>query len=203
MNSKNGRKFISKLKNKTIFVDLKLNDTVNTMVSTIKTLKDLKINYLTVHISSGLDALRAAKKVAKTIRSAVIVISILLALLMAFAGRYIFSLPFLMMVLPMIKTKAGLTLLQFLRIWGLLRVLKNYGRFNFGNINQNYNNQSISLEEAYKILNLNPKKKYTKEHVMNSYKKIMKKIHPDISPELSRLASIVNEAKDTVIKDIS
>jgi len=108
-----------------------------------------------------------------------------------------------MMVLPMIKTKAGLTLLQFLRIWGLLRVLKNYGRFNFGNINQNYNNQSISLEEAYKILNLNPKKKYTKEHVMNSYKKIMKKIHPDISPELSRLASIVNEAKDTVIKDIS
>ena len=80
----------------------------------------------------------------------------------------------------------------------------NYnGGFNFGNINQNYNNQSISLEEAYKILNLNPKKKYTKEHVMNSYKKIMKKIHPDISPELSRLASIVNEAKDTVIKDIS
>ena len=65
----------------------------------------------------------------------------------------------------MIKTKAGLTLLQFLRIWGLFRVLKNYGRFNFGNINQNYNNQSISLEEAYKILILIQKKKYTKEHV--------------------------------------
>ena len=86
----------------------------------------------------------STKRVAKTIRSSIIVVSILLAILMAFAGRYIFSLPFLMMVLPMIKTKAGLTLLQFLRIWGLLRVLKNYGRFNFGNINQNYNNQSIS-----------------------------------------------------------
>ena len=144
----------------------------------------------------------STKKVAKTIRSAVIVISILLALLMAFAGRYIFSLPFLMMVLPLIKTKAGLTLLQLLRIWGLLRVLKNYGRFNFGNINQNNNNQSISLEEAYKILNLNPKKKYSKDEVLKSYKKIMKKIHPDVSPELSRLASIVNEAKDTVIKNI-
>ena len=144
----------------------------------------------------------STKKVAKTIRSAVIVISILLALLMAFAGRYIFSLPFLMMVLPLIKTKAGLTLLQLLRIWGLLRVLKNYGRFNFGNINQNNNNQSISLEEAYKILNLNPKKKYSKDEVMKSYKKIMKKIHPDVSPELSRLASIVNEAKETVIKNI-
>tara|TARA_B100000886_G_scaffold126925_1_gene85546 strand:+ start:603 stop:1112 length:510 start_codon:yes stop_codon:yes gene_type:complete len=144
----------------------------------------------------------STKKVAKTIRSAVIVISILLALLMAFAGRYIFSLPFLMMVLPLIKTKAGLTLLQLLRIWGLLRVLKNYGRFNFGNINQNNNNQSISLEEAYKILNLDPKKKYSKDQVLKSYKKIMKRIHPDVSPELSRLASIVNEAKETVIKNI-
>ena len=68
MNSKNGRKYISKLKNKTIFVDLKLNDTVNTMVSTIKTLKDLKIDYLTVHISSGLAALKAVKKVSGSIK---------------------------------------------------------------------------------------------------------------------------------------
>ncbi|RPG99197.1 MAG: molecular chaperone DnaJ [Candidatus Pelagibacter sp. TMED118] len=159
--------------------------------------------FVLIYIFLNWFAKSSTKKLAKTIRSSVIVVSILLAILMAFAGRYIFSLPFLMMVLPLIKTKAGLTLLQFLRIWGLLRVLKNYGRFNFNNINQNYNNQSISLEEAYKILNLNPKKKYTKDQVMSSYKKIMKKIHPDISPELNRLASIVNEAKETVIKDIS
>ena len=63
MNSKNGRKFISKLKNKIIFVDLKLNDTVNTMTSAVKALKDIKINYLTVHISSGLTALKAVKKI--------------------------------------------------------------------------------------------------------------------------------------------
>ena len=68
MNSKNGRKFISKLKNKTIFIDLKLNDTVNTMVSTVKALKDLKINYLTVHISAGLDAIKAVKKVSGSIK---------------------------------------------------------------------------------------------------------------------------------------
>ena len=65
MNSKNGRQFISKLKNKIIFVDLKLNDTVNTMTSTVKALKDLKINYLTVHISSGLTALKAVKKISR------------------------------------------------------------------------------------------------------------------------------------------
>ena len=66
MNSKNGRRFISSLKNKIIFIDLKLNDTVNTMVSAVKALKDLKINYLTVHICSGLAALKAVKKISGT-----------------------------------------------------------------------------------------------------------------------------------------
>ena len=68
MNSKNGRQFISKLKKKIIFIDLKLNDTVNTMVSAVKALKDLKVNYLTVHISSGLPALKAVKKVSGSIK---------------------------------------------------------------------------------------------------------------------------------------
>ena len=77
------------------------------------------------------------------------------------------------MILPLIKTKAGISLLQLFRIWSLLR-----------------------------ILNLDPKKKYTKDEVLISYKKIMKKIHPDVSPELTRLASIVNEAKEIVIKNL-
>ena len=63
MNSKNGRQFVSKLKNKIIFIDLKLNDTVNTMISAVKALRDIKINYLTVHISSGFTALKAVKKI--------------------------------------------------------------------------------------------------------------------------------------------
>ena len=68
MNSKNGRHFLSTLRNKIIFVDLKLNDTTNTMISTIKALKDMNINYLTVHISSGLAALKAVKKVSGRIK---------------------------------------------------------------------------------------------------------------------------------------
>ena len=68
LNSKNGRKFVSKLKNKIIFADYKLHDIPNTCMSTIKAIKDLKINYLTIHISSGLEALRAAKKVSKGIK---------------------------------------------------------------------------------------------------------------------------------------
>jgi len=144
----------------------------------------------------------SSKKISKGIRSITIILAAILALVMVYAGRFIFSLPFLLMILPLIKTKAGLSLFQILRIWSLLKVLKNSGRFNFNNFNKNLNAQNISVEEAYKILNLDPKKKYTKDEVLNSYKKIMKKIHPDVSPELTRLASIVNEAKDKVIEDI-
>ena len=67
-NSKNGRSFISKIKNKVIFLDQKYSDIPNTMKSAVKALKDLKINYLTVHISAGLEALRAVKKVSRKIK---------------------------------------------------------------------------------------------------------------------------------------
>jgi len=145
----------------------------------------------------------SSKKISKYARLFIIFFSVFIAILMAFAGRYIFSLPFLLAVLPFIKTKAGISLLQIIRLWSLFKVLKNSGRFNFNNFNTANRNTDISLDEAYRILNLNPNKKYTKDEIINSYKKIMKKIHPDISPELSRLASIVNEAKDVIIKNIS
>lgn len=145
----------------------------------------------------------STKKISKFIRVLIIIFSIFLALIMAYAGRYIFSLPFILAILPLIKTKAGISLFQLLRLWGLFRVLKNSGRFNFNNFNQNVNNQTMSIEEAYKILNLDSKKKYSKDEIMTSYKKIMKKIHPDFSPELNRLASIVNEAKDLILKELN
>ena len=68
LNSKSGRPFLSKLKNKIKFVDLKLHDIPNTCASTVKAIKDLKINYLTIHISSGLEALKATKKVSGKIK---------------------------------------------------------------------------------------------------------------------------------------
>ena len=63
LNSKRGRNFISKLRNTITFGDYKLADIPNTCASAIKAVKDLKFNYLTIHISSGLVALKAAKKV--------------------------------------------------------------------------------------------------------------------------------------------
>ncbi len=101
----------------------------------------------------------SSAKISKSIRTFTIILSIILAIVMAYAGRFIFSLPFVLMILPLIKTKAGLTLMQIFRIWGLLKILKNSGRFNFNNINNSLNTQSMSIDEAYRILNLNPKKK--------------------------------------------
>ena len=160
------------------------------------------IIFVVVYVLLTWFARTSAKKISSFLRIIIIISAIVLAVIMAYAGRYIFSLPFVLAILPLIKTKAGISLFQLLRLWGLFRVLRNSGRFNFNNFNQSVNKQSISLDEAYKILNLKSDIKYTKEQVMKSYKSIMKKIHPDVSPELTRLASIVNEAKDIVIKNI-
>ncbi len=145
----------------------------------------------------------SSKKIYQILRKAIIWIAFIFAIVVAASGRYIFSLPFLLAVLPLIKTKAGITLFQLLRLWGFFKVLKNSGRFNFNNSTYATNTQPISRDEAYKVLNLNPKKNYKKDEVLKSYKKIMKKIHPDLNPELNRLASIVNESKDIVLKDIN
>jgi len=142
-----------------------------------------------------------SKKIKNIFRKSLILGSIAFAIIATFAGRYVFSLPFLLAILPLIKTKAGITLFQVLRLWSLIRVLKNSGRFSFNQSSESKNLQSMSRVEACEILNLDPKKKYTNEQILNSYKKIMKKIHPDKNPELNRLAVIVNQAKDTLIKN--
>ena len=157
------------------------------------------IIFIVIYIFLNWFAKTSSKKISKMIRFLIIISSVFLALIMAYAGRFIFSLPFVLAILPLIKTKAGISLFQILRLWGLFRVLKNSGRFNFNNVNQNFDKRSISIDEAYRILNLNPNKKYSKDEVLRSYKKIMKIIHPDVSPELNRLATIVNEAKDVIL----
>lgn len=68
LNSKNGRSFVSKLNNKIIFADLKIHDIPNTCVATIRALRDIRINYLTIHVSSGLEALKATKKIAGKVK---------------------------------------------------------------------------------------------------------------------------------------
>ena len=84
----------------------------------------------------------------------------------------------------------------------LIELYRRSGRFSF-NQSTTKNSSTISVNEAYKILNLDIKKKPSKEDVNKAYIKIQKKIHPDVSPETSRLSAIVNEAKEVVLGDIS
>ena len=154
------------------------------------------------YILLKLIASASVKKISKTVRFVIFIISILLALLFVFGGRFLFSLPLILLSLGIIKLK-GLTLYQLIGLFRLIQTLRNSGRFSF-NKNNNYSNSStLSVEEAYKILNLDRNNKITKEDVQKAHLKIQKKIHPDISPETSRLSAIVNEAKEVVMKDLS
>ena len=126
---------------------------------------------------------------------------IILAILFAIGGRFLLTLPLTLASLALLKLK-GMSIFQIISLFRLIQTLRRSGRFSFNQSNSN-NVSSISVSEAYKILNLDMNKKVTKEDVNKAYVKIQKKIHPDISPETSRLSSIVNEAKDIVLKDIS
>ena len=125
----------------------------------------------------------------------------MLAIVFAVGGKFLLTLPLTLTSLALLKLK-GLSLFQVMSLFRLIQTLRRSGRFSFNKSNFN-NSSSISISEAYKILNLDMKKKITKEDVNKAYIKIQKKIHPDISPETSRLSSIVNEAKDIVLNEIS
>ena len=143
----------------------------------------------------------SSKKLTRVTRVTIFIISIILALLFAVGGRFLLSLPLVLLSLAIVKLK-GLSLFQLIALFRLIQTLRNSGRFSF-NQNQNIKNSStLSLEESYKILNLDMNKKITKDDVNKAYIKIQKKIHPDISPETARLSSIVNEAKEIILKNI-
>ena len=143
----------------------------------------------------------SSKKISKTLRFLIIIGLIILAILFAIGGRFLLTLPLTLASLALLKLK-GMSIFQIISLFRLIQTLRRSGRFSFNQSNSN-NVSSISVSEAYKILNLDMNKKVTKEDVNKAYVKIQKKIHPDISPETSRLSSIVNEAKDIVLKDIS
>ena len=143
----------------------------------------------------------SSKKISKTIRVLLIVGLIFLAVLFAIGGRFLLTLPLTLASLALLKLK-GLSIFQLISLFRLIQTLRRSGRFSFNQTSSN-NQSSISVSEAYKILNLDINKKVTKDDVNKAYVKIQKKIHPDVSPETSRLSSIVNEAKDIVLNDIS
>ena len=163
----------------------------------IYTLVILTIFYFLLRLVSNI----SSKKLSKGLRVLIIFGLILLAILFAIGGKFLLTLPLTLASLALLKLK-GLSFFQLISLFRLIQTLRRSGRFSFNQSNLN-NQSSISVSEAYKILNLDVNKKITKDDVNKAYIKIQKKIHPDISPETSRLSSIVNEAKDIVLNDIS
>ena len=163
----------------------------------IYTLAILTIFYFLLRLIGNI----SSKKISKTLRILIIFGLIILAILFAIGGRFLLTLPLTLASIALLKLK-GLSIFQLISLFRLIQTLRRSGRFSFNQSSSN-NSSSMSISEAYKILNLDKERKITKQDVNQAYIKIQKKIHPDVSPETSRLSSLVNEAKDIVLNDIS
>ena len=144
----------------------------------------------------------SSKKLARGVRNLIIILSFLIAMVLAIGGKILFSLPLFFLTLSALKIK-GLTAFQIWQIWRLLNYLRTAGRYSFNQNNQARPTSDLSIDEAYKILGL--KKGSTKEEIIKAANGLQKKIHPDVNPNSNteRLSQIVNEAKETVLKDFS
>ena len=143
----------------------------------------------------------STKKMSKSVRLLTILVLIILAFLFAIGGKFLLTLPLTLLSLALVKLK-GLSIIQIFSLFRLIQTLRKSGRFSF-NQSRSANSSTLSVSEAYKVLNLDINSKPTKELVNKAYIQIQKKIHPDVSPETARLSTIVNEAKEIVLKDIS
>ena len=145
----------------------------------------------------------SSKKLARGVRNLIIILSLLIAMVLAIGGKILFSLPLFFLALSALKIK-GLTAFQIWQIWRLLNYLRSIGRYShFGQNNSTRPSSNLSADEAYKILGL--KKGCTKEEIIKVANGLQKKIHPDVNPNSNteRLSQIVNEAKETALKDFT
>jgi hypothetical protein len=140
----------------------------------------------------------SSKAIAQGTRKIILFLSVALAILLAYGGKFLLSLPLTLIFLSALKIK-GLSTFQIFQLWRLIQYLRNSGRFSFGS-NAETRTSSITIDESYKILGL--KKGCTKKEVLKASTKLQKKIHPDMNRDMNteRLSQLVNEAKDRIIK---
>ena len=157
------------------------------------------IIFVIVYLFLNWFARTSSKKIAVTIKKIIVYLSVLIAAIFTIGGKFIFSLPFLFVILSGLKIK-GLTALQMLQLWRLIQFLKNSGRFSKNQFGQTQGSSNITTDEAYKLLGLS--KGCSKQEVLNATNKLQKKIHPDMNRDLKteRLSQLVNEAKEKIIK---
>jgi hypothetical protein len=142
----------------------------------------------------------SSKKIALTIKKTAVYLSLTLAAILTIGGKYLFSLPFLFVILSGLKIK-GLSALQVFQLWRLIQFLKKSGQFSRKNFGKSPASTSVTTNEAYKLLGLT--RGCSKDEVLQSAMKLQKKIHPDMNRELrtERLSQLVNEARDKILKN--
>ena len=157
------------------------------------------IIFVIVYLFLNWFARTSSKKIALSIKKIVVYLSLFIAALFTIAGKFLFSLPFLFVILSGLKIK-GLTALQMFQLWRLIQFLKNSRNFTQNQSRQTPGSSNVSTDEAYKLLGLS--KGCSKEEVLSAATKLQKKIHPDINRDVKteRLSQLVNEAKEKIIK---
>ena len=140
-------------------------------------------------------------KISKSIRFLIVIFSLLIGVILILAGRIMLAAPLLLILLPLIKLQSGMSLFKALMLFRLLNRLRQQGRFSYNSgTNFSPGSSSISLKEAYSILDCNPGD--GKEKVMSNFKKLQMKLHPDLNKDVNstKISQILTEAKDLIIK---
>ena len=133
------------------------------------------IIFVIVYLFLNWFARTSSKSIATTIKKITVYLSLLLATMLTIGGKFLFSLPFLFVILSGLKIK-GLTALQMFQLWRLIQFLKNSGRFSQGQFGQTQGSSSVTNDEAYKLLGL--KRGCTKEDVLKAANQLQKKNSP-------------------------
>ena len=137
-------------------------------------------------------------KIAKGVRSLIVVLSLLMAIIFVIGNKLLLSLPLFFLAISALSIK-GLSGIKILLLFRLLNYLRSTGRYSYFGQNQARPPSDLSIVEAYKILGL--KKGCTKDEVIKATNSLQKKIHPDVGNQNSEyLSKLVNSSKDLILK---
>ena len=143
-------------------------------------------------------ASQKTKKIAKGVRSLIVVLSLLMAIIFVIGNKLLLSLPLFFLAISALSIK-GLSGIKILLLFRLLNYLRSTGRYSYFGQNQARPPSDLSIVEAYKILGL--KKGCTKDEVIKATNSLQKKIHPDVgNPNSEYLSKLVNSSKDLILK---
>ena len=156
------------------------------------------IIFILVFVLLSWFAKASSGKIAKGVRSLIVVLSLLIAIIFVIGNKLLLSLPLFFLAISALSIK-GLSGIKILLLFRLLNYLRSTGRYSYFSQNQARPPSDLSIVEAYKILGL--KKGCTKDEVIKATNSLQKKIHPDVgNPNSEYLSKLVNSSKDLILK---